>query len=167
MLMRAGRSSDGGGAIGPIERDRQSLGRRCERQLTTLPDERHKLPLIDRIAGAEREPADLSGHAGAEEHPVWVGHEHAVLETEMDVLGLRCDVAEVPRLSTTVRHVVADQPPSRPDSLDRVRDRPADDCPKALGDRAHRLGVGGEQRLRWQRIHAAIIADRAPGRDFR
>ena len=121
-----------------------------------------ELRLVDGVAGLEREPAGALGDALPFQDAAGVVHEDAVLEPEMDVLLLGPDEA-AERRPAPGRDVIADQPPAGPDGLDGVGERAPDDAAQPLGDVAHRRRVPREQRLGWQRVHAAIIVGGAVG----
>jgi hypothetical protein len=108
--------------------------------------ERHRNPLINRIARTVREPAGVTGHAIALEMPVRVLHEDAVHETQVDVLELRPDPREE-HLAPRDREVVADQPPPRTDTLHRFRKRAPNDRPESLGELGDRVGILRKQAV--------------------
>ena len=80
------------------------------------------------------------------EAPVRVGHEHAVLEADVDVLRFGTDPAEIAR-PTVDRHVEADDPPAKSNALDGIGDGAFHDHAKALGRRANRRRKGLEKDL--------------------
>ena len=107
---------------------------------------------IDLVDVDERQPADLPGDALALQESVWIGHRPAMLEAQVDVVVLRCDVGEVDALLAD-RQVVADQAPAGPDAFHRVGDGGLDDLAESMRDGLHRGREVVEQRLGRDAFH--------------
>ncbi len=85
-------------------------------------------------------------------------HEDAVLEPEVDVLGLRPDERDVADPAAD-RRVIADEAPARPDRFDSPWERPLDDAPQRVGRLSEDRPIRSEEFLgrHWVAAHRELL----------